>query len=514
MHNIFFATALAGVILMIAGLLGAGKLLKFVSYPALIGICLGIGIALLFNLLSDMGLMLGPATDLTRQIDRISPFIARLIRTGTGFQYFTSSRNITNLIAGVVAATLVFVLPKINKKIPSILVAIAVSTGVAYLLGLATGGGNGVGGFLEPWTIYRHLGYVSPEPAWGTHLIRFGDINWAGFGGVSTIMFAFAIAIIAALEGSMSATTVENISKIKYHTNTELFGHGVANLGSGLLGGLPITAAMARTNLNYENGAKSPLAGIFQALYLLLFYALLMPFMRFIPIAALVAPLLKVAITTSFFPLVAKLLRFSKRDASILATTGLITIIFGVHFGVIAGIATSFIVNIPSYKRKLEMVELDENGNIIEEIASVATDTLIATSDENSEAIVTDSRDYKETPALIDEIPSSATVLCDHQQEPKCKDASVVTRVLQVRGAVFFANAHKLVDKVKVMLQHCDEVLVDFKETHSIDATVAERLAKVMKAAAKADKHVAIINPDAKMKHICFLTFCHVIKKW
>ena len=552
MHNIFLSVALAGVILIVAALFKVGKLLKFVSYPVVIGICLGIGVALLFNLVSDMGLILGPHTDLTRTIDGFSPFIARLIRTGTGFSQFTSSRNIANLIAGVVAAVLVYVLPKIHKKIPSIIVAILVSTGIAYLLGLIT---PGYDGFLQPFTVGRHLAvgteyhYLVPTPAWGTHFIRFDQINLAGFALPATIMFAFAIAIIAALEGMMSATAVENISKIKYHANTELFGHGVANVGSGLLGGLPITAAMARTNLNYENGAKSPLSGIFQSLYLLLFYALLIPFLRFIPIAALVAPLVKVAITTGFYPQAMRLMRFSKRDCVQVVLTGLITIVFGVHFGVIAGIVSSFLVNISSFKHKMKLTQIRTTGTLKRvsyydfntlifkttgvKVVSVLEDDLIepavkgeGTGDRvqgtGNDLLVADLDGVGEVEsgvvvndgdtALLAEVGDGVGVELVEEKEEIF--APVFTKTLRIEGAVFFANAHKLVQRIKEMIQNADEIVLDFAHTHSIDATVGERLAKLIKAAAKADKHIVLKNADRHIKKVCIKSFNYIIKSW
>jgi len=442
MQGVFFTVALAGVILIVAGLLKAGKLLKFISYPALIGICLGIGVALLFNLVSDLGLTLAPHTDLTRSMDTFSPFISRLIRTGAGITQF----SVSSFIIGGFAVALVYLLPKIpkvGKKLPSMIIAIAAATGLSLLLRIAETP------HLQPITIGSHFGEL--DPAWNWHYLQWSQLR-AIIATPTIYLFAFAIAIVAMLEGMTSATAVENISGIKFNKNQEIIGHGIANLGSGILGGLPITAAMARTNLNYESGAKSNLAGIFQAIFLLLFYVLLLQFMGVIPLAALTAPLVKVAISTSFYPVVVKLLRFTKRDTSILIVTGLVTIIFGVHFGVIAGVGLSFLVNIKSFKDKLVITETD----------------------------------VKEVPNFI--CPETET--------------ETTIKALKIQGTVFFANAHKVIKKIAAEIENADKLVLDLSATNSVDATVAERLAKLTKALTRNNKELILLNANDRIDNL------------
>jgi len=127
LHGLFFAVVLGGVFLIIAGFLRAGRLLKYVSFPVMIGICLGIGIMLFFNLLSDVGFMLAPHTDLTRTLDNITPFTARLVRTVTNFNNF----SISSFIIGAFVILLVYFIPripKVGKKIPAMITAIALGT--------------------------------------------------------------------------------------------------------------------------------------------------------------------------------------------------------------------------------------------------------------------------------------------------------------------------------------------------------------------------------------------------
>jgi len=454
MHNVFLATMLAGIILMIAGILRAGRALKFVSYPVVIGICLGIGITLLFNLLSDLGFVLADHTDLTRSIDSISPFISRLMRTGMGLAEF----SVSSLLIGGFAVALTYILPKVHKKIPAIIVAIAAATGLSFIFRATNVE------WLQPITIYSRHG--SPAPAWGAHLIQFPQVSWAS---PQLYLFAIAIAVVATLEGMMSSTAVENISGVKFNPNAEIFGHGVANFGSGLFGGLPVTAAMARTNLNYENGAKSNLAGIFQSLFLLIFYVALMQFIGPIPLAALIAPLVKVAITTSFFPKVARLIRFNRRCAITILATGLITVIFGVHFGVIAGVGASFLTNIKSIKTGLTITEIP-----FEQMANYKT------FDEHFEAEL-------EKPTI---------------------------KVLKIEGTVFFANVYKLVNRIKELMQNADEVILDMEKATNIDATVGEQLSKLTKIYAKNGKRLTMHNICPETKKQYEMAFRYLVKGW
>jgi len=499
MHNVFFATAIAGVLLIIASLLKAGKLLKYVAHPVFMGICLGIGVALLFNLLSDMGLTLATHTPLTESMDLVSPFLSRLTRTVMGIPQF----SLYNFVVGLTAAVLVYMLPKIHKKIPAIIVAIAVATGVGFLMGLT----NSNTDLLRPNLIN---GGDTIDNAFNYHFINFGRIN---FSSPFIYLFAIAIAMIASLEGMMSSSAVEKISGIKFNPNTELFGHGVANLGSGLAGGLPITAAMARTNLNYENGAKSNFAGIFQALFLLVFYVALMPVMRFIPVAALVSPLVKVAIATSFYPLVVRMLRFSKRDSSILIVTGLITIIFGVHFGVIVGIAFAYAINAKRFKNKLEMktapIKETPVTTITKHFRNAQFDKKIAL-DNDIKAFIQST--FSTTDVLLTSDNPDLESL--RNAKPISEDVPVKSQTIYLSGSLFFVNINKVIEKATQIFMRNDEVVLDMQNVKDIDGTVAERLSKLTVAAAKNQKRLAVINMFPASEQLYIKAFSYIIKKW
>ena len=140
-----------------------------------------------------------------------------------------------------------------------------------------------------------------------------------------------------------------------FDANQELVGQGVANICSSLLGGLPATGAIARTAAGIENGAKSPLTGVFHALFLLLLYFALMSVVKLIPLAVFSAILMSVAINMSRFKLFTRLTRFGVRDVIILIVTCVLTVAFDLTYGVLGGVAVTVLANVKNFKTGLKL---------------------------------------------------------------------------------------------------------------------------------------------------------------
>ncbi|MDR0856010.1 MAG: SulP family inorganic anion transporter [Clostridiales bacterium] len=433
---------LAGVILVVAGLCRAGKLLRFVPYPIVIGFTAGIGVILLCGQLKDL-LGLVPASNPPELIPKLIAYVRA-----------TSTLNPAAMLIGFFTLWLIFFLPKISKKIPTYLVALVAA-------GLLTAGLNALFGADSPNTILTiggKYGEIKPE----IRIIdfsAFGSLTWSAL-----VMPAFLVALLSALEGLLSATVADGMSNLIHDPNMELIGHGIANLGTGLAGGLPVTGVIARTSVNIESGAKTSMAGVFHALFVLVMFLALMPVIRFIPFAALAAILVKVAIAMSKFPLFAKFLTFGIRDAVVLAATFLLTVLWGVAQGVLIGLALAFAVNIqnflPARRLRVEPVTLDKVGGG----AKFAR---------------------REGYAL-----------------------------LQVRGAVFFISINKLVHAVIDAARQYDEVIVDMEHSTRIDATSVERLAKRAKILAREGKHLVLHNLSPRHAARYRRAFEHIIIKW
>ncbi|MBQ9709129.1 MAG: SulP family inorganic anion transporter [Clostridia bacterium] len=321
------ATMIAGVILIVMGLLRCGNVMKFFPYPITIGFTTGIGITLFIGQIKDF---CGFTASGTEAIEKIISYIENI-----------STFDLATFGIGALGLLCVILLPKLNKKIPSAFVALIVCTLATYLLNT----------------------FANTEIA--TIGSRYGDIK-AGFfpidfSGISEVKFSalivpsVVIAFLCAIESLLSATVAAGMTNTAFDANQELVGQGVANICSSLLGGLPATGAIARTAAGIENGAKSPLTGVFHALFLLLLYFALMSVVKLIPLAVFSAILMSVAINMSRFKLFARLTRFGVRDVIILIVTCVLTVAFDLTYGVLGGVAVTVLANVKNFKTGLKL---------------------------------------------------------------------------------------------------------------------------------------------------------------
>jgi SulP family sulfate permease len=153
---------------------------------------------------------------------------------------------------------------------------------------------------------------------------------------------AVAVAALAALESLLSATVADAMSvSTRHDPDRELFGQGLANLVSPLLGGIPATAAIARTAVNMRSGARSRLAAVVHSLVLLLVVLALAPMVGWIPLAALAGVLIATAIRMVEVSSLRALVRASRSDAFVLALTFLATVVLDLATAVVLGIVTA-----------------------------------------------------------------------------------------------------------------------------------------------------------------------------
>ncbi len=401
------AGVMAGGILILMSLLRAGSVMKFFPYPITIGFTTGIGITLIIGQINDLGAF--NVTGATEALHKLAG-------------YFENIKNFDLATFGVGAIGLlcVFVLPKINKKIPSAFVALIVCTGATLIL-------NGLLG-ANVATIGSKFGKIEA----GFFPIDFSSIESVKFGAL--IVPSIVIAFLCAIESLLSATVAAGMTNSTFNPNQELMGQGIANIASSLLGGLPATGAIARTAAGIENGARSPLTGVFHALFLLVFYFALMSVVQYIPLAVFSAILISVAINMSRFKLFSKLCTFGVRDTSILLVTCLLTVIFDLTYGVLGGVALTLIINISNFKKGLK-----------------------------TEVIVGKKRN-----------------------------------VVKANGAIFFANANKLVAVIEDAFIDRQIVTLDLNKTSSIDQSALEKISTLKKKMSLQGKTLDFVGANTK----------------
>lgn len=312
MMGLSIATLMAGIFLILFGVLHLGTIIKYIPYPIVVGFTSGIAVTIFSTQMKDFfGL----------SIDKVpSDFIEKWICYAQNI----SSMDLWSLLIGVLSVLIIILLPKINKKIPGSLIAIIVTTIVALLL-------KQYGGITSIETIGDRFSISSNLPG-----ASVPELSWLTIKGL--VQPALTIAILGAIESLLSATVADGVIGDRHNSNNELIGQGIANLLTPLFGGIPATGAIARTMTNINNGGKTPVAGIIHAVVLLLIFLFLMPLAQYIPMACLAGVLVVVSYNMCGIPSFLGILRNPKSDITVLLVTFFLTIVFDLTIAIEVGI--------------------------------------------------------------------------------------------------------------------------------------------------------------------------------
>ncbi|MDO4959040.1 MAG: sulfate permease [Prevotellaceae bacterium] len=312
MGGLTIATLMAGVFLVLLGVLRLGTIIKYIPYPIVVGFTSGIAITIFTTQIKDLfGL----------QIDKVpSDFIEKW---GCYIENF-STLDIWSLAVGLLSILIIVGTPKINKKIPGSLVAIILTTVLVVAL-KQYAGVDSIETIGDRFTISATL------PG-----IQVPDLSWPVL--KELVSPALTIAILGAIESLLSATVADGVIGDRHNSNNELIGQGIANLVTPLFGGIPATGAIARTMTNINNGGKTPVAGIIHAAVLLLIFLFLMPLAQYIPMACLAGVLVVVSYNMCGIPSFLGILRNPKSDVTVLLVTFFLTIIFDLTIAIEVGI--------------------------------------------------------------------------------------------------------------------------------------------------------------------------------
>ena len=313
-QGLTIATLMAGVFLILLGVLRLGTIIKYIPYPIVVGFTSGIAVTIFTTQIKDL---LG----MTIEGGVPSDFIEKW---GT-YLYNIGNIDLWSALVGIVSVVIIAVTPRFSKKVPGSLVAIIVMT-VAALLLKQYAGITSIETIGDRFSINSTLpGAVVPELTWETVKGLVGP--------------AVTIAVLGAIESLLSATVADGVIGDHHNSNTELIGQGIANIASPLFGGIPATGAIARTMTNINNGGRTPIAGIVHAVVLLLIFLFLMPLAQYIPMACLAGVLVVVSYGMSGWRSFMATLRNPKSDITVLLLTFFLTIIFdltvAIEFGLI-----------------------------------------------------------------------------------------------------------------------------------------------------------------------------------
>lgn len=340
------ATILAGIMMVIFGLIRAGNLIKYIPYTITTGFTAGIAVTLVVGQFKDFfGINIGAVP---------SEFIDKVKTIFTNF----SKWNYVAFLIGLLALVIQIFWPKIMNKlpeklkyvkaIPGSLIAIIICTVIVQAGGL-TEGANAVKTIGSSYPQVAGLSGLSALPKFSVPKVSFSMIK-------ELISPAFTIAILASIESLLSAVVSDGMIGSKHKSNAELIGQGVGNIMSALFGGIPATGAIARTAANVKNGGRTPIAGIVHSITLLIILVVLMPYASLIPMSVLGSILIMVAYNMAGIP---KCVRLCKKAPKSDIIVFVVTFILTVFFDLVVAIEVGLIVAAALFlKRMVETTDV------------------------------------------------------------------------------------------------------------------------------------------------------------
>lgn len=334
--GLVLCTLLAGVMLIAAGVLRLGTLMKYMPQPVITGFTAGIAVSIFLSQVKDLlGLRMGTVP---------AEFLARLAAYGEHLASF--SFEATAVAVGSVL--LIVLLRRWRPSWPGFLIAVTAATLACALLGMPVE------------TIGTRFGGI---PAQMLHF----TLPHIPFERTRELFpSSFTIAFLAGVESLLSAVVADGMIGGRHRSNCELVAQGTANIASALFGGLPATGALARTATNVRSGARSPVAGMAHAAFLLVFVLLLAPWMRYIPLAALAALLLVVAWNMAETESFRHLLQGPVGDRVVLLLTFVLTVMFDLTVAIEVGLVLAAFLFM---HRMSEVVAMESDVSMLEEDA-------------------------------------------------------------------------------------------------------------------------------------------------
>ena len=328
---------MAGLILVGLAYAGLGRFIRYVPIPVVEGFTLGIAVIIALQ-------QVPAALGVQVHADKALTLAARAVTTWLDDPTWTAP-GLT-----VVVTALILLVTRFRPSLPVALLAVALATAANVALELDA----------------DTIGAIpSSLPAPSLPDIPFGHLD-------ALLLPAIAVAALAALESLLSATVADAMSVGQRHDpDRELFGQGLANLASPLFGGIPATAAIARTAVNVRAGASTRLAAVTHAVVLLAVMLVAARWVSDIPLAALAGVLIATAAQMVRVSSVAALIQATRGDAAVLVITACATIVSDLVTAVILGLVVAgwFALRQTAQSARLHEEPLDQDDHADEEQA-------------------------------------------------------------------------------------------------------------------------------------------------
>jgi SulP family sulfate permease len=307
LDGLLLTVLMSGVILTVLGAVRLGGLIRHIPHAVTVGFTAGIAVTILASQLSDLGglHLAGPEP---------GPLLPKL----AALAHALPTLNPAALGVGLGTAALIFALRAVRPGWPGMLIAVAAAALAAYFAHLPVA------------TIGSRFG----ELPHGMPLPRLPPVTGARL--LQLFPVALSFTLLGGIESLLSAKVADGMTGRRHRSNMELVAQGIANIASALFGGISVTGTIARTATNVRAGARSPVAGMLHAIFVLLFLLVAAPLAAFIPLSALAGVLVVVCWNMAEKKEFAHLLTEWRGAAVLLATFGL-TLVRDLTTGIIAG---------------------------------------------------------------------------------------------------------------------------------------------------------------------------------
>ncbi|MBO4636750.1 MAG: SulP family inorganic anion transporter [Clostridiales bacterium] len=315
MQGMFMATFMSGVILLIAGLLRFGRFVQFIPKPVVTGFTSGIALVIAIG---QLGNAFGVPVSGEGTIGKVLNFAGNV-----------GSLSLSTLLITVLVVVIMAVYPKkLAKYVPGSLVGIIIATIVTAVFKIDV----------------KTIGSIPSSLINSEALnIRGVDLNMIK----SITEYAVTIALLGMIESLLCGTAAASMKKEKFDSNVELIAQGIANMAVPFAGGVPSTAAIARTSVAIKSGCRTRLTSVFQSLFLILCMFVLSPLIGMVPYPALAGVLFMTAFRMNDFKTIKSYFTHHLTDALILCfATMVATVALDLTYAIVIGVALSMIITI------------------------------------------------------------------------------------------------------------------------------------------------------------------------
>lgn len=356
--GLLIATSMSGIILIVMALAKLGRLIQYIPMAVTLGFTAGIAVVIAFMQLKDfLGLPIEEMPNL---------FIYKLVQL---FE-FLPKFNAFEVLIGALTLAVMILWPKLKTPMPAHLPAVILASVCAFAL-------NSFG--IEIDTVLSRFSYLD-ESGKVIHGIpnSLPSIDWPwnfatenaeplSFKTIQALLpAAFAIAMLGAIESLLCAMILDGMSGKRHSANSELLGQGIGNVFVPFVGGIPATAALARSAANFKAGAVSPISTVIHSLLVLAALLFLAPVLAFMPMSSMAALLLVVAWNMSEAKKAISMLKSSdKSEWWVFFTCFFLTVFLDMVVAIVAGILLAALLFMKDIAKMTKISDISEHKRLV-----------------------------------------------------------------------------------------------------------------------------------------------------